>query len=152
CKIVELPEETMPLVSIVCASHGRQDMLLRCLNSCLEQNFNSMEIVVVLNPANEDCETAIRKTMPQVMIIRTHRNIGIYPALNLAIANSNGQYVLTLDDDSYFLTPDVISRLVDAFIDEPELGAVTCNLEGPHEKTLVGDDRYVASFKAGFTM
>jgi GT2 family glycosyltransferase len=70
----------------------------------------------------------------------------------LAIANTKGELVMTVDDDAYFLGSDVLRKLAKAFTDEPELGAVTCNLEGPREITHTGGDRYVHVFKTGFTM
>ena len=35
---------------------------------------------------------------------------------------------------------------------EPELGAVTCNLEGPTESPIAGADRYVHLYTTGFTL
>ncbi len=141
-----------PLVSIVCVTHGRRQLLMRCLESCLQQDHRNLEIVVLLNPGDPEAESAIRDAMPQVKIVRTHRNVGFFPGLNLAIANTNGEYVMTVDDDAYFLSNDVLSQMLRAFAVEPELGGVTCNLEGPKETTISGDDRYIHVFKTGFTM
>jgi GT2 family glycosyltransferase len=141
-----------PLVSIVCVSHDRRELLLQCLKSCRSQDYPNREIVVLLNPGDPEVEAAIHATMPEVRVARTHRNIGFFPGLNLAIANANGEFILTVDDDAYFLTDDVVSQMVNAFAGETELGAVTCNIEGPRETTFSGDDRYVHVFKTGFTM
>jgi GT2 family glycosyltransferase len=107
---------------------------------------------VVVNPSGDGTEEAIRREFPTVNVIRTHENLGFFPALNLAIANTTGDYIMTVDDDAYFLDPHAITRLVKALEDEPKLGAVTCNLEGPTETPITGSDRYIHVFTTGFTM
>ena len=141
-----------PLVSIVCVTHDRRELLLSCLNSCRSQDYPHKEILVLLNPGDPEVEAVLHATMPTVRIVRTHRNIGFFPGLNLAIANANGEFILTVDDDAYFLTDNVVSQMVQAFSDEVALGAVTSNVEGPYETTFSGEDRYVHVFRTGFTM
>ena len=139
-------------ISIVIVTHGRRQLLLRAIQSCLQQDYPKIEIVVLLNPGDPEAESAMKAQFPQVKIVRTHRNVGFFPGLNLAIANTNGHFVMTMDDDAYYLAPDVLTKMVRAFDAEPELGAVTCNIEGPKENTISGEDRYVNVFKTGFTM
>jgi GT2 family glycosyltransferase len=141
-----------PLVSILIVTHRRRNLALRCIESCLNQDYPQIQIVVVLNPFDPDLETEIKKKSEKIKIIRTHRNIGFFPALNLAIANCDGQYTMTVDDDAYFISNDVISKLILEFNKDSNLGAVTCNILGHKEKTFEGSDRYVHVFKTGFTM
>ena len=140
-----------PKVSVVCVTYRRRDLVLHCLKSCIEQDYLDLEIVVVVNLSGDGTEEAIHQTFPQIKVIRTHKNIGFFPALNIAIANTNGDYIMMVDDDAYFLDNDAISRLVAEFQKEPRLGAVTCNLEGPNEKPI-DSDRYIEAFTTGFTM
>lgn len=126
--------------------------MLRCLESCVGQDYPGLEILSVVNGSSDGTEEAIRREFPQVKIIRTHTNLGIFPALNLAVANAAGDYIMTVDDDAHFMDPNAIAMLVKAFEDEPTLGAATCNLEGPTETPIDGRDLYVHSFPAGFTL
>lgn len=141
-----------PLVSIVCVTHGRRELLLRCLDSCFRQDHPDKEVVVVMNPGDREVELEVVARFPSVRIVRTHRNIGFFPALNIAVANSCGEFIMTVDDDAGFLCDDALSRLLACFADEPGLGAVTCNLEGPCENPVEGPDRYIREFTTGFTM
>ncbi len=138
-------------VSILCVTYNRRDLALRCLRSCVEQDYPDLEIVVVVNPSGDGTEQAIQENFPRAKLIQTHKNIGFFPALNLAIANSTGEFVMMVDDDAYFLESKAITCLVSEFQKEPRLGAVTCNLEGPNE-TPVNTDRYIEVFTTGFTM
>lgn len=140
------------LISIVCVTYKRRDLVLRCLDSCARQDFPNVELVVVVNPSGDGTEQAIAEYHPEVKIICTHRNMGFFPALNIAVANASGDFIMIVDDDAYFIGDCILSELRAAFHEEPELGAVMCNLEGPHEVTFAGGDRYIASFKTGFTL
>ncbi len=142
----------IPKASIVCVTYTRRDLALRCIKSCVEQDYPELEIVVVVNPSGDGTEEAMSQAFPHIKVIRTHKNIGLFPALNLAIANTTGDYIMTVDDDAYFLDHNAITHLVAEFQREPRLGAVTCNLEGPYETPIYGSDRYIEVFTTGFTM
>jgi GT2 family glycosyltransferase len=141
-----------PTVSIVCVTHNRREHALRCLESCVSQTYPQLEIVVFVNPSGDGTEDAIAERFPELPQIRAHRNIGFFPALNLTIANTSGKYVMTVDDDARFVSNDAIAHLVAALESDPDLAAVTCNLEGPTERPITGGDRYVHVFTTGFTM
>jgi GT2 family glycosyltransferase len=138
-------------VSIVCVTHGRREHVVRCLESCEAQDYPRLETIVVVNPSGDGTEAAIAARFPSVRLIRTPRNIGFFPGLNLGIANASGDYVMTVDDDAYFLSRSAIAELAGALGRDPTLGAVTCSLEGPTETPADGD-RYVHLFTTGFTM
>lgn len=141
-----------PLVSIVCVTHGREELLLRCLDSCFRQDYSRKEVVLVMNPGEPAVEAKVAEKFPSVRMVRTHMNIGFFPALNLGVANSDGDMIMTIDDDARFLADDALSQLLVCFREEPQLGAVTCNLEGPREVPAEGPDRYFREFTTGFTM
>lgn len=133
-------------------TYNRRDLALQCLQSCAEQDYPDLEILLVINPSGDGTEEAVSRAFPQIKILKTHHNIGFFPALNFAIANSHGEYLMMVDDDAYFLSTHAISDLVGAFQKEPRLGAVTCSLEGPHEGPIEVNDRYLPVFTTGFTM
>jgi len=139
-------------VTVLCITHGRPELVRKCLESCVRQDYPHLEIVVVVNPQDTTSETAVREVAPNAKIIRTHRNLGFFPALNVGLANTDAEFVMMVDDDAWFLQDNAVTRLVDEFRREPNLGAVTCNLEGPHETPITGGSRYVREFTTGFTM
>lgn len=141
-----------PSVSILCVTHGRPDLLKECIGSCAEQDFSNFDILVVINPVDAISESAVLEVAPAAKIIRTHRNLGFFPALNVALANSSSDYVMIVDDDARFVSRDAVRLLVEEFRKAPELGAVTCNLQGPDETPITGGDRFVSVFTTGFTM
>src|SRR5436305_1531156 len=109
-------------VSVVCVTHGRPDLLMRCLESCVMQDYSNKDILVTFNPNDEQTQSKVYARFPEIRTLRTHRNIGFFPALNLAIANCKSDFVMVVDDDARFLSPDGLSKLVQCFRDEPTLG------------------------------
>ncbi len=144
--------EVAPLVSFLCVTRNRREMVLKCLASCEAQTHRPTEMVVIDNASEDGTAEAIRERFPDVVLIRTHRNIGFFPALNLAIANARGEYLMTVDDDAYFLHDDAVAEMVAEFRRDPAVGGVTCNIEGPHEASPTRQDRDVGGFKTGFAM
>lgn len=142
----------MEFVSIACVTHGRPDLAVRCLQSCVEQNHPNKEIILLLNPADDKTESRIRSCFPDIKILKTGKNIGFFPALNRVIEKCSGDFVMIVDDDAWFLSPDSLTKLLQHFREEPDLGAVTCTLEGPDEPPASGSDRYIRAFTTGFTM
>jgi GT2 family glycosyltransferase len=141
-----------PRIAVLCVTHGRPDMVRQCLESCMKQDYPDKEFVVIINPADPAAEQAVSEAAPGARIIRTHRNLGFFPALNIALANTEADYVMIVDDDAWFLDDDALTRLMDEFRQDPSLGAVTCNLEGPTETPITGGDDYIRVFTTGFTL
>ena len=143
-------ESQQPLVSVIVVTHDRPQFLARCLESIVAQTWSNRELVVVLNPADQGSEAIARSFGAR--IVRTHRNIGAFPALNLGIANAEGSLVMLVDDDAELIGPGVIARLVDFASRAPEALAVTCNLRGPCEGPPFRSSQPIFLFKAGFTL
>ena len=139
-------------VSIVCVTYNRRELAIQCIESCFQQDYPDLEVLILVNASTDGSEAAFRERFPQARIMTTHKNLGFFPALNIAIANTTGEYVMMMDDDAYFKSADAITKLVEAFKVEPKLGAVTCNLEGPRETPIVGGDQYIPVFTTGFTL
>ena len=86
------------MISIAIVTHKRPEHLEACLRSCAAQSPRADEIVIALNPADEISESIA--TRYDAHFVRTHINLGFFPALNIAIANTKGQYVMVMDDDA----------------------------------------------------
>jgi glycosyltransferase involved in cell wall biosynthesis len=138
------------LVSVVVVTHDRPQFLAKCLGSIVEQTLTSRELIVVLNPPDDESESLAKRLADRV--VRTHRNIGAFPAVNLGIANSTGELVMVVDDDAHFDSDDALARLVGFLQCNPSVSAVTCNIRGPCEAEPYRVSQLVSSFKSGFTL
>ena len=143
-------EAQNPLVSVVVVTHNRPKFLASCLQSIAAQTWTNRELIVVLNPPDHESESLAERSATKVL--RTHRNIGAFPAVNIAIANSTGRLLMVVDDDARFESNDALERLVTCLQRNPALTAVTCNIRGPCEGPPYRAHQLVSSFKSGFTM
>ena len=143
-------EPQKPFVSVVVVTHNRPQFLARSLESIVAQTWTNKELVVVLNPSNQASEAIARSFGARV--IRTHKNIGYFPAVNLGIANSENSLVMLVDDDAELIGGDVITRLVGFVLRAPETLVVTCNLRGPCEGPPFQASQSLFLFKSGFAL
>jgi len=106
----------------------RYDEISRYLEVCLEsiknQNYKNIEISVFDDCSEEDPSETIKRSFPDVKIIRNKENIGLLKTENKAIRESNGKYVLLLNQDIH-LGSDYISKLVKVMENNKQIGAVS---------------------------
>jgi hypothetical protein len=138
-----------PLISLVIVTYNRRNFVLKCLESCERQDYPRLEILVLDNASTDGTVDAVRERFRQARLFRIHKNLGPEPVRNLGIANAQGEYLMLLDDDTYFLQDDAVSRMLEVFRKKPELGLVCCNLEGPYEVPPSSSDRYLGTFMMG---
>ena len=143
-------EAQHPLVSVIVVTHNRPEFLGRCLQSIGAQTWTNRELVVVLNPSDQASERIARTSGAR--LVRTHKNIGYFPAVNLGIANAEGSLVMLVDDDAELIGGEVLAQLVSFVLRSPEALAVTCNLRGPYEAPPFPSSRHIFLFKSGFAL
>jgi glycosyltransferase involved in cell wall biosynthesis len=106
-----------PMVSMILVHHNRPQLLKYSLQSCLDQDYPNLEILLVDDGSDEPEALAYldeleNKRLPRVKILR-RENRYLGAARNAGIAESTGEYAVFLDDDNIAL-PDMVSRYVDA--------------------------------------
>jgi len=105
------------LVSIVIPTYKRADMLENAINSCLNQTYSNIEVIVVNDNNKEDNfyqETVdFMKTIksPKVRLVNIGKNVGGAKARNVGIENAKGEYVAFLDDDDEFVSEKIEKQL-----------------------------------------
>ena len=63
---------------------------------------NNMEVIVVDNASKEDEVSIISERFPQVKVIRSDKNLGFAGGNNLGIKEAKGDYILLINNDTYF--------------------------------------------------
>lgn len=115
-----------PLVSAIIPTHNRSELLLKAVNSVLEQTWENMEIIIVDDASGDEtpdllCE--LSKT-DNIKVIRNEVSIGAAASRNIAINHANGEFIAGLDDDDLW-RPRRIELLIEEF--EDGYSAVTSN-------------------------
>lgn len=105
-----------PLVSVVVPVFNVEDLLSRCIDSILEQNYPNLDIILVddgsTDSSGDICNSYAEKDT-RIRVIHKE-NEGLSMARNSAMKLAKGDYVLFVDSDD-FLGVNHIKRLLDAF-------------------------------------
>lgn len=106
------------LVSIIIPTYKRPGMLGRAIESCLNQTYSNIEILVIddNNPDSEGRkETEIfmdnYKSNKKVKYIKRDKNGGGCASRNTGIDSANGEYLCFLDDDDVYFEEKIEKQL-----------------------------------------
>ncbi len=106
------------LVSIVIPTYKRPGMLKRAIDSCLNQTYSNIEILIVddNNPdtsGRKKTEDFMQeyKSNKKVRYIKRDSNGGGCLSRNTGIEAANGEYLAFLDDDDYFFENKIEKQL-----------------------------------------
>ncbi|MBV9503915.1 MAG: glycosyltransferase family 2 protein [Acidobacteriia bacterium] len=108
-------------VTIVTYNSGR--FIRRCIETVLEQDYPLKEIIVVDNNSTDGTIDILEQFENRCRVYYNQENIGFAAAQNQAIAESRGDWVLTLNPD-VLLLPGFIEALVNAGRFDEETGVV----------------------------
>jgi glycosyltransferase involved in cell wall biosynthesis len=112
-----------PLVSVIIPTYGRPNLLLRAIDSVLNQSYNNLEIIVVddNNPDSferQETITVLEKylELKKIIYIKLEKNSGGAIARNKGFEVSTGKLICFLDDDDELL-PNKVELQVNKFIE-----------------------------------
>ena len=136
------------LVSVIIPSYKRKpEMVLRAINSVLNQTYGNIEIVLVDDNAKEEhkeyrnqLEKAITElNSKKVVLIKNEKNIGGALSRNEGIFASRGNYITFLDDDDMYESNKIERQL--SYIVENDLDVCISDLSIYNEKEKLIDYR-----------
>jgi glycosyltransferase involved in cell wall biosynthesis len=122
-------------VSVIVRTMNRPRLLGEALASICNQDFKSLEIIVV-NDGGEDISQvtdAIDNKPFCLKLINLENNRGRSAAANAGLRAASGEYLIFLDDDDYFL-PNQIATLAKALDENPEYGVAYSDVEAVDEE------------------
>lgn len=110
--------EFRPLVTVLVPVFNRAGPLVEAVQSCVDQTWRPIEILVVDDGSTDDVRSALHRFGDQVRLIRKD-NGGVASARNLGAANARGDFIHFLDSDDLLL-PDAVANAVAAFDAVPD--------------------------------
>jgi glycosyltransferase involved in cell wall biosynthesis len=117
----------LPLVSVIIPNYNYERSLELCVQSALDQAYDSVEITVV-DDGSTDGSVAIAERMG-VQVLRTPSNSGCAATRNLGVASARGEILFFLDSD-VALASNAIANAVEILQSDPTIGAV-CGIYDP---------------------
>jgi glycosyltransferase involved in cell wall biosynthesis len=122
----------LPLVSIAIVTYNQKDFLNDCIESCLNQDYKNIEIVVANDGSTDETIELLanynKKYPNKFKIITSEINQGITKNHNLAHHACTGKYIAWMGGDDIML-PNKISKQVHYMESNPDCTICYHNLE-----------------------
>jgi len=95
--------QSKPMISVVVLNYNGRDVLERCLDSVLKNNYEDFEVIVVDN-ASADGSQEIAKRFavrdPRVRLVQNSRNWGFVVGNNIGAKAARGKYIALFNNDT----------------------------------------------------
>lgn len=113
-----------PLVSINLLTYNGRQYVENCLNSVLRQTYPHIEILVIDNASTDGTVNYLKQfEAPNLRVIFNQRNLGFAAGHNQGIKESQGEFILCLNQD-VILDKDFIKRAVEILEKDGKVAAV----------------------------
>ena len=114
----------MSQISVIIVSWNARGYLRDCLDS-LRQTGEPVvhEVIVVDNASTDGSAEMVAEQFPEVILIKSAKNLGFARANNLAIQRASGEYIALVNSD-VIVHPDCLQRLAAALETQQEVGMV----------------------------
>jgi glycosyltransferase involved in cell wall biosynthesis len=114
-----------PIVSVIIPSFNREKLILKAIDSVLNQTYQDFEILVIDDASTDNTEQVIKGLGKEnIQYFRMEKNGGQCIARNFGISKAKGKYVAFLDSDDEWL-PEKLRLQVACFENGSEkLGCV----------------------------
>jgi GT2 family glycosyltransferase len=115
----------MKSVSIITVNFNQHQVNIDFLKSIkLNSSSLKLEVIFVDNGSREEFESEYKKIFPDLIYIRSDKNLGFAGGNNLGIEAATGDYLLLLNNDTE-ITSDLIDVLVSEMDNNPEIGLIS---------------------------
>lgn len=116
------------LFSVIIPSYNRGKVVVRAINSVLNQTYQDFEIIVVDDGSEDNTEIAVKNIGDNRIKYVRQKNSGACVARNTGIEHSQGLYVSFLDsDDEWF--PQMLEKQLALYNSDSEIGCIYSNLQ-----------------------
>ncbi len=113
---------TVQYVSVVVVTRNNREGLVECLDSVENQDFATMETIVVDNASTDGTTSEIQADYPWVNYIDLEEDRGV-GAYNVGLEAATGELIIVLSANSRLPGEGIVSRIVRKFRENKNLGA-----------------------------
>jgi len=134
-RVIVLPRELEPLVSILIPTTSQAQLLLCCLRS-LERNLGDsipVEVIIVMNAATNEVRRVLEEQVSGAIVVDSPANLGVAGGNNRGRSVARGQFMALIHDDVEIM-PLWLESLVETMVERPEAGAVASQVYFPDGK------------------
>lgn len=107
-------------VTVVIPVYNREDVIIRAVNSMLNQTFDGTFSIIVVDDGSTDNTIKCLTHLEDKITIICQKNAGAYAARMAGVAAANSDFVTFLDSDD-IAEPHMIQSLYDSITQSPEI-------------------------------
>lgn len=102
-----------PLVTVITVTLNNGKLLERCIISVLNQTYPNLQYIIIDGDSVDNTPEILKKYKPEIDILVSEKDSGIYNAMNKGLVLSTGEYIIFLNADDWY-KKDAIEELVNA--------------------------------------
>ena len=102
----------LPRVSIITVCYNAVSAIQRTILSVLSQTYENIEYIIIDGKSTDGTLAIIKKYESRIAFWLSEPDNGIYDAMNKAINNATGEWVLFMNADDEFVDNKVVERFV----------------------------------------
>ncbi|HIV48854.1 MAG TPA: glycosyltransferase family 2 protein [Candidatus Helicobacter avicola] len=138
----------MPTFSIIIPTYNVEPYIARCLDSCINQTFGDIEIIVVDDCGSDD-SVRIAQTYAlkdsRISIVHNKRNLGTLHSRLEGVKYARGTYILFVDADDY-LIPNACETLYPYLAKNPDIIHFKAFYQGDKNASLLANITHKARY------
>ena len=138
------------LISVVILNWNGGTYIRDCLDSIFDQDYSTLEIIVVDNASTDGSQEIVRREYRDVTLICNQKNLGFGRGNNIGIRRARGDYILVLNNDAE-LEKGCISAMKEAIDSNRIYGACASKILLKDDIELV-DAAGIAVFPDGLSI
>lgn len=121
-----------PKISIVLPTYNGAKYLRQSIDSCLNQTFRDLELIVIDDSSTDDTPHIIKSyDDPRIRYFRNEQNQRLPKSLNIGFAQAKGDFLTWTSDDNFF-APQALEKMAEA-LDSQKVDFVYCDYYSFHE-------------------
>ena len=121
--------KTHPSVSVIIPTLNRPHMVVRAVDSVLQQSFRDLEVLVVIDGDDGQTVGALESiSSPQLRLLQLPKQVGGSSARNEGVLASRGEWIAFLDDDDLWLPTKLEKQLALAQSSKASEPIVACKV------------------------
>ncbi|MEM0992865.1 MAG: glycosyltransferase family 2 protein [Bacteroidota bacterium] len=117
----------MPKLSIITVNYNQAAVTAELLQSIQNQSFQDLEVIVVDNASKENPFPYLKNIYPDLIAVKSDKNVGFAGGNNLGIAASSGDYLFFINNDAE-IVEGTLDSLIDALEEHPHIGIISPKL------------------------
>jgi len=145
-ELVPFPEDeagasppAAPALSVMITTRNRLEELRRTSAVLRRLDPPPEEILITADGCTDGTVDFIRSEMPQARLILNRTSRGSTVSRDRMIREARGEFILSLDDDSYPAQPDCLARIVQLFAQRPRLAVLHFPQRSDEYPATLGD-------------